>query len=93
MSWGIWGCEYFRLGLYDQTLEYHQQALAIHRETKDRRWEANELGNLGEVYHDLDRYEQAIDYNQQALTLHRQIKARRGGWRPFWQTWARPTMA
>ena len=47
------GKAYHGLGQYDRALKYYQQALAIHREIKDRIDEGEDLIGLGLLYDDL----------------------------------------
>ena len=59
-------------------LYYHQQALFIFREVKDRAGEAVAFANMGRAYNDLSQYAKAVDYFQRALLLFQEIKDRAG---------------
>jgi tetratricopeptide (TPR) repeat protein len=50
-----------------------EQALAIHRQAGDRRFEGVALGNLAGVYHDTGRIEQAEKAYEQALAIDRKV--------------------
>ncbi len=63
------GASYRHLGQTEHAIEHTQQALAIARETGDRRREGAWLGNLGECYADLGQIDQAIEHTQQALAI------------------------
>jgi len=78
VSLGNLGLAYGDLGQMEQAIDHTQQALAISRETGDRRGEGIDLGNLGVAYGDLGQIEQAIDHNQQALAIARETGDRRG---------------
>ena len=69
---GTLGSIYAALGQTQQAIEYHQQALAIARETGNRDGEGRQLGNLGLRYADLGQTQQAIEYYQQALAIARE---------------------
>ncbi len=62
------------MGQYDRGLEYLQQALAIRREVKKRRFEARDLRGLGGLYVCLGQHDRALEYYQQALAINREIK-------------------
>src|SRR5206468_2651317 len=63
--------------LYEQAIEYLQQALAIRREI-DRKGEGRTLKNLGVVYEKLGQQQQALTYDKQALGIAREVKDREG---------------
>ncbi len=75
---GNLGLVYDALGQYDRALEFTQQALAIHRDLKDRRGEGHDRNNLGVVYRHLSQYDRALESHQQALDIFREIKDRGG---------------
>ncbi|WP_413160301.1 tetratricopeptide repeat protein [Capilliphycus salinus ALCB114379] len=54
-------------GNYSQSMEYHQQALAIRREIGDRSGELTSVGNIGFIYHVQGRYREAIEFYQKSL--------------------------
>jgi tetratricopeptide (TPR) repeat protein len=68
----------FRLGDYRQAIDLHTQALAIDRDTGDRRGEGIDLGNLGICHHCLGDYRQAIDLYTQALAIACDTRNRQG---------------
>ena len=61
-----------------KAIGYYEQALAISRETGDRRGEGNHLGNLGNAYADLGDARTAIGYYEQALAISRETGDRCG---------------
>jgi DNA-binding SARP family transcriptional activator/Tfp pilus assembly protein PilF len=61
-----------------QAIDYFEQALAIHRETGDRRSEAQTASHLAVTHLNLGRYEEAATALQAALTLQRQAGRRYG---------------
>jgi CHAT domain-containing protein/Tfp pilus assembly protein PilF len=70
---GNLGIIYNDLDQYPKALEYHQQALAIHREIGDRRQEGGQLTNIGNVYNRLGQYLKAVEYYQQASNIFREV--------------------
>ena len=68
------GHVYAAMGQYDRSLECYQRALAIFREIKARRLEAEQLRGLGWVYLNLGQYDRALEYNQQALAIIREAR-------------------
>ncbi|MGH7997956.1 MAG: CHAT domain-containing protein, partial [Brasilonema sp.] len=58
------------------------QALAIHREMKNRSTEMMDLNNLGAVYFHLGNYAKVIEYTEQSLAIVKAIKAA-GSWDLF----------
>ena len=69
---------YADLGEVERAIEYHEQALSIHREVKNRQGEGSTLGNLGSAYANLGEVERAIEYFEQALKISRDIQDRQG---------------
>jgi CHAT domain-containing protein/Tfp pilus assembly protein PilF len=65
-------------GAYQQAIQYYQQALDWHRQTKNRAGEAETLNNLGESYTFLGQFEKALAYLNGALPIRREVKDRRG---------------
>ena len=59
------------LGEYRQAIDLYTQALAIARDTGDRRGESAALGNLGVCHRVLGEYRQASDLLTQALAIAR----------------------
>jgi tetratricopeptide (TPR) repeat protein len=70
---GDLGNSYATLGQTQKAIEHCQQALAIARETGDRRSEGYRLSNLGNRYADLGQAERAMQHYQQALAIAREI--------------------
>jgi tetratricopeptide (TPR) repeat protein len=66
------------LGEYHRATDLYTQALAIARETGDRRGEGIDLGNLGNCHFSLGEYHRATDLYTQALAIDREIADRRG---------------
>ncbi|HNX09898.1 MAG TPA: tetratricopeptide repeat protein, partial [Methanothrix sp.] len=58
-------------------IEYYEQALAIAKETVDRRNEGASLGNLGRIYVNLGETHKAIEYFKQALAIAKETGDRR----------------
>ncbi|NIR09428.1 MAG: CHAT domain-containing protein [Candidatus Aminicenantes bacterium] len=71
------GVVYSELWQYYRAIEYCEQALAIHREVKNRSGEGGTLYNLGSAYEALSQYDRAVEYFVQALDICREIKYRR----------------
>jgi len=67
----ILGICHYRLGDYQQAIDLHTQAIAITRDTGDRKGESSELGNLGACYYSLGDYRQAIDLHTQGIAIAR----------------------
>jgi len=59
----------------ENAIEYHTRALAVARETGDRRDEGNQLGNLGLAYRDLGQVKKAREVWKQALRIFEEIKS------------------
>ena len=53
------GTVYRYKGLYDEALEYHKKALAIHEELKDRGGMAFNYTTIGGTYRDKGPYDEA----------------------------------
>ena len=75
------GKAYHGLGQYDRALEYYQQALAIHREIKDRIDEGEYLISLGLLYDDLGQYDQALKTLQESLKICLEVGQPENIWR------------
>ena len=56
----------------------YREALEQWRAAGDRKWEAQTLHNIGNVYRDASRFEEAADSFAQALAVRREIKDRDG---------------
>jgi CHAT domain-containing protein/Tfp pilus assembly protein PilF len=61
------------LGNSQESLAYLNEALTIHKDVKNRQWEAHTLASLGTTYESMGQPERALDYFNQALTLSRAI--------------------
>jgi tetratricopeptide (TPR) repeat protein len=72
------GLCHYSLGDYRQAIDLLTQALAIDRDTGNRRGEGVVLGNLGNCHYCLGDYLQAIDLDTQALAIARDMGYRRG---------------
>jgi tetratricopeptide (TPR) repeat protein len=72
------GIVYMDLGEPQTAISYHEQHLAITRETGYRQGEGSALGNLGLSYYHLGNLERAIDYHQRRLAIAREVGDRRG---------------
>lgn len=76
-----WCFEYPDAGAYYLPLRQHPReqlrwlevALAAARQLKQRHWEGNALGNLGNAYERLGEYRRAIDYHEQHLQIAREF--------------------
>jgi tetratricopeptide (TPR) repeat protein len=66
------------MGDHQQAIDLHTQALAISRDTGDRRGEVTDLSNLGFCHYSLGDYGHAIDLLTQALAISRDTGDRRG---------------
>lgn len=62
------------LNQHEMAIKYHQMALNIKREIKDRSGEGGILHNLGSVYFQLGQYDRVIEYSQKALAIHMEVK-------------------
>ncbi len=62
----------------EKALEYHEQALAIAREIRDRRGEGAALCNIGSIYRNMGDDLRAIEFYEQHLTIAENIGDRRG---------------
>ncbi|MDR7277756.1 tetratricopeptide repeat protein [Catenuloplanes atrovinosus] len=63
------GWAYSSTGRPQLALADYEQALALHRQTKDRVGEAAALSNIGEVYDGLGDRRQALAFYERALTI------------------------
>ncbi|AFZ33742.1 tetratricopeptide domain protein [Stanieria cyanosphaera PCC 7437] len=66
------------LGRYAKANEFHQEAVVIARETKDRICEIANFNHLSRICVHQQDYETAINYSQRALILARQVGDRLG---------------
>ena len=64
----------FSLSEYQKAKEYHEKALAIFMEIKDKRGEADACTNLGAALHSLGEYQKAKEYYEKALAFHMEIR-------------------
>ncbi len=72
------GATQFRRGQMTTALTTFQQALALARQTKDRRGEATILNNLGLIYNSVGQPQRALEFYQQALPIIREVNDRTG---------------
>ena len=75
---GNLGLAYADSGEMRKAIEFHEQALVIHRENGNRLGEGNALGNLGSAYLVLGDACKAIEFYERALVIDREIDDRRG---------------
>jgi tetratricopeptide (TPR) repeat protein len=75
---GNLGHAYNSLGEHAKAIHYYEPALAIARETGDRRGEANHLGNLGRACRSLGRFTKAIEHHERSLAISRDLGDRSG---------------
>ncbi|MGB7443172.1 MAG: tetratricopeptide repeat protein [Coleofasciculaceae cyanobacterium] len=68
--WRYWGVCHRSHHQYEQSLECFQQALAITRQSNNRKAEADILSNIGISYQDWEKYEEAIAHYQQSRQLY-----------------------
>ena len=66
------------LGFYDEALEYHKRALAIHEETNDRVGMAQDYTYLGRLYRNKGFYDEALEYHKKALAIYEDTNDRVG---------------
>ena len=57
------------MGKAQQALKYHQDALKIDREIGYRQGEADDLGNIANIYYLRDKFDKAIKYTQLAIDI------------------------
>lgn len=67
-----------RRKILEKALEFHEQALAIAREIRDRRGEGAALCNIGSIYRNFGEADKAIEFYEQHLAIARNIGDRRG---------------
>lgn len=72
------GLAYQILGLYEQAITSHTQALTLALEHKDIQGEGVSLSNLGQQWGDLGRPLQAMQYYEQALAIAQKVDDRHG---------------
>ena len=75
---GSLGLCHFSLGDFGRAIDLHTQALAIVRETGDRRGEGIDLANQGLCHYSLGDFGRAIDLHTQALAIARETGDRQG---------------
>ena len=64
---------FFNVGEYDKAEEYYENALAIRIETQDRKGEATDYGNLGNVFLRLGKFAKAKKYFEKAIWLSKKL--------------------
>jgi tetratricopeptide (TPR) repeat protein len=62
------------LGEPKKAIEYHEKALKISREIRDKRGESADLGNMGNAYNDLGESRKAIEFLKQSLAIGKAIE-------------------
>jgi tetratricopeptide (TPR) repeat protein len=67
-----------RLGQYQKSLAYQQQALSSYRLAGDTAGQISTLTNLGIVYRRLGRYHEALEHQETALRLYAEVADRHG---------------
>jgi CHAT domain-containing protein/tetratricopeptide (TPR) repeat protein len=72
------GRDRYKLGQFEAASQSWGAALRLYRELKDRRHEAQVLGNLGLAYDELKNYPKSIEFYQQNLALTRALKDLKG---------------
>lgn len=63
------GHVYYRMGLFDKAIEYHNRALAMGRTLKDTAEIATNLFNLALAYNMTGRYDKAVEHMLDAIAL------------------------
>ena len=66
------------LGEYLRAMEFHQKALEISQETKDKFCEIANLNHLSRTCVGMQNYSEAINYSQRALIFSRQVGDKKG---------------
>jgi tetratricopeptide (TPR) repeat protein len=72
------GTAHANLGDTRRAINFHEQALAIARENRDRHSEGSILGSLGNAHAALGEARRAIEFYEQALAIVREIRDQRG---------------
>jgi tetratricopeptide (TPR) repeat protein len=67
------GGAYANQGQYPQALKAFQEALPIHREVSNRRWEAIAWRNIGAVYGQQQEWRLARDAYGEALKIYQEL--------------------
>jgi tetratricopeptide (TPR) repeat protein len=62
-----------QLGRPSEALTYHQEALKVRRQRRDRAGQASSLDGLGTAYRDLRRYDEATKSFESSLAIRRRI--------------------
>lgn len=68
---------------HQESLGFHQQALAIREEIGDHKGQCFSLSRLGTIYERIDQNETALDYFQRAIELGESVDFEPGIWRPL----------
>ncbi len=69
---------YLRLGLHQDAMHHHRQALEVCREAGDSLGEAGALNNLGNLYERLGRYGEALAHYREAPALADELRFTKG---------------
>jgi len=72
------GLIHYYLGEFNEALEYHQNALKLNEDLKNKIGIANSLEKIGLVYRIKGEYDKALEYHQSALKLNEELKIKRG---------------
>ena len=77
LEFGNLGILHQQQGRMEEARSHYDQALAIHREVGNRRFEGLELGNLGNLHREQRRFQEAHAHYEQALAILREVGQRR----------------
>ncbi len=69
ISYHIPGNIFLKISEYKRAIKYHEKALEVFRDMRDKRWEAKCLGALGSDYNNLGEYPTAIKNYEGALWI------------------------
>jgi len=72
------GKVYYELSEMDKALVYFQDAESRYNKLKDKKKQANALGNIGAVYSEMSKPEKALKYLEKALTIDQETGYLRG---------------
>ena len=77
------GNAYYRLGKFQEAIDYHIKCLSIAKEVGDRDGEGTAYGNLGNAYCSLGKFQEAIDYHIKCLSIAKEVGDRAGEGRAY----------